>query len=123
MSKNESDNTNELIINAIVKMVGKREFLKTVEKLYGFKKVPVDKVKNKSEVPAESRCVARTKGDRTGMKVGRYVIFDNTRCTREQVSDGVCAVHYNQVTKFGELPLGKFTEPITEELKKVFGEI
>jgi hypothetical protein len=61
MSKNESDNTNELIINAIVKMVGKREFLKTVEKLYGFKKVSVDKPNSKSVVPTESRCVERKK--------------------------------------------------------------
>jgi hypothetical protein len=45
------------------------------------------------------------------------------RCARGQVSDGLCAIHCNQVTKFGGLPLGKFTEPLTEELKKVFGEI
>jgi len=123
MSTNEQSPPAELLINAAVKMVGKREFLKAVEKLYGIKKVIVDKVRHKSEIPAESQCVARTKGDRTGMKVGRYVLFDHVRCGRGQVSDGLCAIHCNQVTKFGELPLGKFTEPLTEELKKVFGEI
>jgi hypothetical protein len=123
MSTNDSSYAAELLINASVKMVGKREFLKAVEKLYGIKKSQTEKVRNKSEVPAELQCVARTKGDRTGMKVGRYVLFDNVRCARGEVSDGLCAIHSNQVTKFGELRLGKFTEPLTEELKKVFGEI
>ena len=123
MTTNEPSVPAELLINAAVKMVGKREFLKAVEKLYGIKKAVVDKVRHKSEVPAESQCVARTKGDRTGMKVGRYVIFDNVRCARGQVSGSLCAIHCNQVTKFSGLPLGKFTEPLTEQLKKVFGEI
>jgi hypothetical protein len=123
MSTTEFSAPADVLINAAVKMVGKREFLKAVEKLYGITKSTVEKVRNKSEVPVEEQCVARTKGDRTGMKVGRYVLFDNLRCSRGQVSDSLCAIHCNQVTKFGTLPLGKASEPLTDELKKVFGEI
>ena len=123
MSDNNNSSTAELLVCAAVKSVGKREFFKTVEKLYGIKKVVVDKVRHKSHVPADSRCVARMKGDRTGMKVGRYVLFDNVRCDRKGINEQhLCAIHTNKVEKFGALPCGKFTDPITDELKKVFGE-
>jgi hypothetical protein len=125
MSANENLSASELLVNATVKMVGKREFLKTVEKLYGIKKLVVEKVRNKSDVPAEEQCVARCKGDRTGVKAGRYVLFDNVRCSRKEINseEHLCSIHCNQVTKFGGLPLGKYTEPLNEELKKVFGEL
>jgi hypothetical protein len=126
MSANENLNTSELLVNATVKLVGKREFLKTVEKLYGIKKSVVEnKPRNKTDVPAAEQCVARCKGDRTGVKAGRYVLFDNVRCPRKEVNaeEHLCSIHCNQVTKFGSLPLGKYTEPVTDELKKVFGEL
>ena len=123
MLSNEQSAPAEVLINAAVKMVGKRAFLKAVEKMYGIKKDAVDKVRHNTEVPVESQCLARIKGDRTGMKAGRYVIFDNLRCARGKVSDCLCAIHCNQVTKFSGLPLGKFTEPLSDELKKIFGEI
>jgi hypothetical protein len=125
MSSDNNLTPAELLIGAAVKSVGKREFLKTVEKLYGIKKLVVEKVRHKSDVPAEEQCVARCKGDRTGMKVGRYVLFDNLRCNRKEISseEHLCAIHCNQLTKFGGLPLGKVTEPLSDELKKVFGEI
>lgn len=125
MSANENLSASELLVNATVKLVGKREFLKTVEKLYGIKKSVVEKPRNKTDVPAGEQCVARCKGDRTGVKAGRYVLFDNVRCARKEVNaeEHLCSIHCNQVTKFGSLPLGKYTEPLTEELKKVFGEL
>jgi len=109
----------EVLVNSAVKTVGKREFLKTVEKLFGKK----EKERVKTDVPAEDKCVARMKGERTGVKVGRYVLFDAVRCDRKGVDSSLCAIHANQVTKFGELPLGLYADPITDELKKVFGEI
>jgi hypothetical protein len=112
----------EVLVNSAVKTVGKREFLKTVEKLFGKKDSEKD-VRVKADVPAEDKCIARMKGDRTGVKVGRYVLFDAVRCERKQVSNNLCAIHSNQVVKFGELPLGLYADPVTEELKKVFGEI
>lgn len=125
MSSDKNITPAELLINAAVKSVGKREFLKTIEKLYGIKKTHVEKVRNKSDVPAEAQCVARCKGDRTGMKVGRYVLFDNVRCNRKEIDEEghLCAIHCNQVNKFGALPFGKFQDPLSEDLKKVFGEI
>ncbi len=125
MSANENLSASELLVNATVKLVGKREFLKTVEKLYGIKKSVVEKPRNKTDVPAGEQCLARCKGDRTGVKAGRYVLFDNVRCARKEVNaeEHLCSIHCNQVTKFGSLPLGKYTEPVTEELKKVFGEL
>jgi len=109
----------EVLVNSAVKTVGKREFLKTVEKLYGKK----EKERVKADVPADEKCLARMKGERTGVKVGRYVLFDAIRCDRKEVANNLCAIHLNQVVKFGELPLGLYADPITDELKKVFGEI
>lgn len=113
----------EVLINSAVKTVGKREFLKTVDKLFNAKAAVV-KPRNKLEVPGDKKCIARVKGDRTGIKVGRFVLFDNQRCNRKELSDEhLCAIHTNTVTKFGSLLYGKFNEPLTEEQKKVFGEI
>ena len=123
MGDNQNSSTAELLVNAAVKSVGKREFLKTIEKMYGIKKNSSEKVRHKSSVPADSRCVARVKGDRTGMKVGRYVLFDNVRCDRKAIHDELCAIHTNQMEKFGALHYGRFDEPITDELQKVFGEL
>lgn len=115
--------TAELLIQSTVKTVGKREFLKTIEKMYGIKKNVIEKVRHKTNVPVDSLCVARVKGDRTGMKVGRYVLFDNLRCDRKGIDQDLCAIHRNQVDKFGALHYGRYDEPITEELQKVFGDI
>jgi hypothetical protein len=123
MSSNDNLSVAEVLINAAVKVVGKREVLKAVEKLYGMKN-PSNKTQSKSDVPANERCVARCKGDRTGMKVGRYVLFDNARCVRKGADNSqLCVIHSNQMEKFGSLRLGKFTEPLTEDLKKVFGDL
>ena len=111
----------EILINSAIKTVGKREFLKTVEKLFENKKEK--EVRTKADVPANEMCVARMKGERTGIKVGRYVLFDAVRCNRKGVDAHMCRIHANQAAKFGELPLGLFRDPITDELKKVFGEI
>ena len=123
MGDNQNSSTAELLIHAAVKSVGKREFLKTIEKMFGIKKNSCEKVRHKSNVPADSRCVARMKGDRTGMKVGRYVLFDNVRCDRKGINGELCAIHTNQMDKFGALHYGRHDEPITEELQKIFGEI
>jgi len=123
MGDNQNSSTSELLINAAVKSVGKREFLKTIDKMFGIKKVAHDKVRHKSNVPADCRCVARVKGDRTGLKVGRYVIFDNLRCERKGINGELCAIHTNQTEKFGALHYGRYDEPITEELQKIFGDI
>ena len=64
MSANENLSASELLVNATVKLVGKREFLKTVEKLYGIKKSVVEKPRNKMDVPAGEQCLARCKGER-----------------------------------------------------------
>jgi hypothetical protein len=123
MGDNQNSSTAELLVNAAVKSVGKREFLKTIEKIFGIKKNTSEKVRHKSNVPADYRCVARMKGDRTGMKVGRYVLFDNMRCERKGINGELCAIHTNQMEKFGALHYGRYDEPITEELQKVFGDI
>ena len=113
-------NTAEILILSAVKTVGKRDFLKNVERLF---KMQVKEKRQKIAVDDSQQCVARVKGDRTGIKVGRYVLFDSVRCNRCQVDDGMCAIHKNQVTKFGALNYGKFTDPLTDELKNVFGDI
>ena len=125
MSNNPLQSPAEVLIMSAVKTVGKREFLKTVERLFETKnKSPVGR-RVKSEVAAEEQCVARVKGDRTGLKVGRFVIFDAKRCPRHEVSaeSHLCAIHTNQIVKLGELPLGTHTSPLTESVKKVFGDI
>jgi predicted Holliday junction resolvase-like endonuclease len=108
-----------VLIMSAVKTVGKREFLKTVKSIFGTKQTP----RAVKETVAEEQCEARVKGERTGIKAGRYVLFDAVRCDRQQVDEKLCAIHRNQVKKFGELLFGRVTEPLTDKLKKVFGDI
>jgi hypothetical protein len=123
MSNNEGSSPAEILILSAVKTVGKREFLKTVDRL--FKTSEVKERRKKAEVVDGEQCVARVKGDRTGMKVGRYVLFDSCRCPRSEVDSGthVCAIHKNQYDKFGELKYGLYNAALTEAQKKVFGDI
>jgi hypothetical protein len=120
MNNNKNSVIAEILVNASVKTVGKREFLKAVEKVLGNKREKDLRIK--TEVPSDEKCLARVKGERTGIKVGRHVLFDSGRCDRKGL-DKLCVIHANQMTKFGELPYGLYNEPITDELKKVFGEI
>jgi hypothetical protein len=110
----------EILIESAVKTVGKREFLRTVERLYSPKK-GIRMLKEST--PVETQCQARVKGERTGIKAGRFVLFEAARCPRSASQDGICCIHANQQTKFGELPLGLYESPLTEEQKKVFGEL
>lgn len=112
----------EILIESAVKTVGKREFLRTVEKLYSPKKI-VRMLKESA--PVETQCVARVKGERTGIKAGRFVLFEAARCSREAAKDqDICCIHVNQQKKHGgELPLGLYSSPLTEGQKKVFGEL
>ena len=124
MSNNTHQTPAEILITSAVKTVGKREFLRTVERLFSVGSEKVVKHRNKTVVLEDKQCCARVKGDRTGMKVGRYVLFDAKRCPRSEVSDThLCVIHGNHLIKHGELPLGKFSDPLTEDLKKVFGEL
>jgi hypothetical protein len=125
MSNNANQTPAEILITSAVKTVGKRDFLRTVERLFHMGSAKVSKQRNKSVVLEGEQCCARIKGDRTGMKVGRYVLFDSKRCTRPEVSSDshLCVIHSNHLVKYGVLPLGKFAESLTEEQKKVFGEL
>ena len=121
MSNNESNSPADILILSAVKTVGKREFLKTVERIFKTTEV---KERHKKSVGDGEQCEARVKGDRTGMKVGRYVLFDSCRCPRREVNDThLCAIHKNQLDKFGELNYGKYTEPLNDMQKKVFGDV
>ncbi len=106
----------DVFLEAALRAVGKRELMKSFEKLF-----PKEKVREKT--PVQNPCEARVKGERTGIKVGRYVLFDAQQCSRETREGRVCAVHGNQIRKFGTLPLGYYPDPLTEEQKKVFGEL
>lgn len=111
----------EILIESAVKTVGKREFLRTVEKLYSPKKV-IRMLKESP--PVEAQCAARVKGDRNGIKAGRFVLFEAARCSRGAVEGKeICCIHINQEKKHGNLPLGLYASPLTEEQKKVFGEL
>ena len=125
MSNNSPQSPAEVLIMSAVKSVGKREFLKTVERLFETKHKTSANQREKPTVAPEEQCVARVKGDRTGLKVGRFVLFDAKRCPRHEVSteSHLCAIHTNQVAKVGNLPLGTHTTPLTEDMKKVFGEL
>ena len=121
MSNNTTSTPAEILILSAVKSVGKREFLKTVERI--FKTQPVKEKRQRVQVLVGEQCVARVKGDRTGLKVGRNVVFDNCRCERRADDSDMCAIHKNQLEKFGSLPYGKHGDPLTDEQKKVFGEV
>jgi len=122
MSNDSSLSVADVLLQSAMKVVGKRELLKAVEKLFDMKK-SVGKSRKKSEVPVDEMCAARVKGDRTGMKVGRYVLFESLQCGRKGHDGRLCAIHSNQVTKFGSLLLGEYALPLTEEQKKIFGEL
>jgi hypothetical protein len=126
MSGNTPQSPAEILLSAAVKSVGKREFLKAYEKLFASKhSVEGKSQRTKAEVPAESQCCARIKGDRVGIKVGRYVLFEALQCPRREVSNDLhlCPIHTNQMNKFGELAFGRFAEELSEDQKKVFGEL
>jgi len=113
-----------VLITSAVKTVGKREFLKTVEEVFGLKNSKdVKQPRKKTDVPVDKQCVARVKGERTGIKVGRHVLFEATRCPRHESDAHLCPIHSNQVKKFGKLMFGSHADPLTEEQKKVFGEL
>lgn len=122
MSNNTSQTPAEVLITSAVKTVGKRDFLRTVNRLFGLDKDK--KVRQKSEVSIENLCEARVKGDRTGLKVGRYVLFEPLRCNRREASTHthLCPIHTNQVSKFGKLSLGRISDPI-DDYKNIFGEL
>ncbi len=138
-----SDNTQispvDILLASAVKSMGKREVLKAIEKMFGVKNENKPKQKGgnvkkekkerkprqKADVPVtEERCVARVKGSRSGIKVGRHVLFESSQCDRKEVSgsEHLCAIHSNQARKFGDVAFGKATEPLTEEQKKMFVE-
>jgi hypothetical protein len=119
MSDNTIQTPAEILISSAVKTVGKREFLKTVERMFGKVK---QSTKTKTTVSQETQCEARVKGDRTGMKIGRHVIFESQRCPRGEVdsSTHLCAIHTNQVAKLGSLPFGRSAEELNDDLRKSF---
>jgi len=119
--------TAEILIASVIKSVGKRTFLKTVEEMSkrSEKNTNATQPRVKRVVPAELQCIARKKGERTGIKAGKYVLYDAVRCNRKEVDSSThfCAVHTNMVTKNGSIPFGVYTDELTEETKKVFGEL
>jgi hypothetical protein len=120
-----SESVAEILIHSAVKTVGKREFLKGVEKIFGKGEVQQSTNRKKRElheVKEEEQCCARVKGPRTGIKIGRFVLFEQARCTRKQI-DGtthLCSICTNRVKKFGSLPYGRLADPLTEEERKTF---
>jgi len=121
MSLDTQQTAADVLVMSAIKTVGKREFLKSVKKIFGSKQHASRQVKD--SVAVEEQCEARVKGERTGIKAGRYVLFDAGRCSRHQVENKLCAIHRNQVTKFGDLSLGRVQEVLTDAQKKVFGDI
>ncbi len=121
MSNNTIQTPAEILISSAVKTVGKREFLKTVENIFGIPQ-KTSGSRTKKTVSQEHQCEARVKGERTGFKNGRFVLIEQARCDRKEVSTDshLCAIHSNQVAKFGSLPHGRATEELTEELKNIF---
>ena len=111
----------ETLVLSAIKTVGKREFLKTVDRLFA-KSKDLSKGSVKEAKAIEVQCKARVKGARTGIKLGRHVLFDAMQCPREVSKDGLCCIHNNRLEKFGGLSFGLYSEPLTEEQSKVFGE-
>lgn len=126
-----SENTvAQVLIASAVKVVGKREFLKTVESMFGFsrkekqsnivqgKEKKARKPRTLKAVANENRCCARVKGEVSAV-VGKRHFFESAQCTRSHVdSSDLCAIHRNQVDKFGSLPDGRMGETISEEQKE-----
>ena len=112
----------EILIQSVMKTIGKREFLKTVERLFPTKATKARKAYVRREAPSQdNQCVARMKGERTG-KIGRRVQYTAEQCPRHKDEDGLCKVHHNQMQKFGALTFGSVIEPIDEELEAIFGK-
>lgn len=124
----------QVLITSAVKVVGKREFLKTVETMFGVsRKVSGGAVGVKGEkkprkprtlkvVPEENRCCARVKGDVSAV-VGKRHLFEGAQCTRGRLAEKeLCAIHSNQVEKFGSLPDGLIHEKLTEEQATRYAE-
>jgi hypothetical protein len=124
MSNNIPLTPAEVLISSAVRSVGKREFLKTVEKMFGVNQAKTTKLRQKQAVAAEHQCGARVKGLRTGIKIGRFVLFEQARCPRREVDAAthLCPIHTNQVKKLGALPLGMHSEPLTEEQQRTFAQ-
>lgn len=112
----------EILIQSVMKTVGKREFLKTVESLFPTKASKARKAYVRRTAPSQdNQCVARVKGARTG-KDGRRVQYAAEQCPRHKHEDGLCKVHHNQMAKFGALTFGSVVEPLDEELEAIFGK-
>lgn len=114
-------NPTRILIDSVVKSVGKREFLKCVESMYGIRKMTENRIRRK--VPVDEQCHARVKGERTGIKVGRNVLFNPVRCDRKCVGDSnLCPIHTNKKERKNDLPYGLYDDPLTNEQEKIFGE-
>ncbi len=120
----EQNTIAQVLVESAVKVVGKREFLKTVETMFGVSKSG-GAVKSKEKkprkprtlkpVPEDNRCCARVKGDVSAV-VGKRHLFESARCTRGCVaSSDLCAIHRNQSEKFGALPDGRIGETLTND--------
>jgi hypothetical protein len=120
----ESSSKAKILVDFVLQSVGKRQFLKVIEEMFGLSAstAQVKKERKKSEVTAGEQCVARVKGVRTGLKVGRHVLFEAQRCEKREKdsSNHLCAVHTNQVAKFGQTLFGLSTSPLTDDQRKVF---
>lgn len=118
MSDKSNYTPEESLVDCVVRTLGKKVFLKAVEKICGSQRKP----RTKRDVPADLQCCARTRGEKTGIKVGKYSLYDLARCDRRMVSDSLCAIHRNE-SKKGALKLGLYDAPLTEDQKKVFGDV
>lgn len=127
MSSDTAPTAAELLVSSVVKMVGKREFLKTVERLFPTKGGQVKERKLSTRRPPpteEQQCCATVKGARTGAKQGRNVLYYKAKCPRHKNGDDVlCVIHQNRVAKYGVLPFGLFSDPLSDDMKKVFDEV
>ena len=119
-----SSDAADTLVRFVVKSIGKREFLKSVDRLFPKSKSSSKAAKvEHTPVQTDKQCEARVKGERTGIKAGRYVLFDAQRCPRARVEGGqLCCIHENQVKK-EKFHLGYVNAPLTDAQKKVFGEL
>ena len=115
--------TAEILIASVLKSVGKREFLKTVNTMFNRKeKLATQRVPR--VVPDEEMCVARKKGDPTGIKVGKHMLYHPVRCGRRCLAGKkLCIVHNKVASQKGQLPLGIYSDPLTDDVKNIFGEL
>lgn len=123
MSTQQINPAHESLVECVVNAIGKRSFLKIVNKLFGETATNKRKVRTKREIPADMCCMARVKGEKTGIKAGKYVLYDSIRCDRRIIDNSLCAIHLNQQEKKGELVYGLYSEELTDEQKKVFGDV